>query len=54
MLFGFGGLLIAALIARTLTQSPTGRRVATVVAVIAAVGLALTLGLFTLIGLNPG
>lgn len=54
MLFGFSGLLIAALIARTLTKSVIGRRVATAVAVIAAIGLALTLGMFILIGLNPG
>ena len=54
MLFGFSGLLIAALVARALTKSPTGRRVATAVAVIAAIGLALTLGMFILIGLNPG
>lgn len=54
MLFGFSGLLIAALMARALTKSVTGRRVATIVAVISAIGLALTLGLFTLIGVNPG
>lgn len=54
MLFGFGGLLIAALIARTVTTSVIGRRAATVVAVIAAIGLALILGTFMLIGLNPG